>query len=228
MDKIRVAVCDDEITICHYYQNILKNTEDIEFIGCSLNVADCLSLVKQHSPDILLLDLQIDYQDAGFKVLNEVKTISPETKVIMLTMYDTESNFLSSLEQGADYFLGKTVSAEEIVSTIKKIYSTSKKYDDSMTERLLSYGTELSRKNDSLMYLITVLSTLTRSEIEILRDLCDGLSYRQISKKRFVTENTVRSQISRISYKLGQSNIKKLVKLAKDLEIFKLYRDPNN
>lgn len=225
MDKIKVMVCDDEITICQYYQNILETTEDIEFIGSTTNVTDCIELVKTTPPDVLLLDLQIGYQNAGFKVLSEVKKISRKTKVIMLTMYDTESNFFASMENGADYFLGKTTSSEDIVSAIRRIHSAEEKYDDYITERLLSYSTDLSKKNDSLMYLIAILSKLTKSEVEILRDLCNGLSYKQIAKKRFVTENTVRSQVTRISFKLDSPSIKELVKVAKDLGIFSLYKE---
>lgn len=223
MDKIKVIVCDDEITICQYYQNILQTTEDIDFAGSALTVADCIELVKNTLPDVLLLDLQIDYQEAGFKVLEGVKKISRKTKVIMLTMYDTESNFFASMENGADYFLGKTTSPEDIVSAIRRIHSAEEKYDDYITERLLSYSTDLSKKNDSLMYLIAILSKLTKSEVEILRDLCSGLNYKQIAKKRFVTENTVRSQVTRISFKLGYKDIKDLVKIAKELRIFTLY-----
>lgn len=223
MDKIKVIVCDDEITICQYYQNILESTEDIEFAGSAINVTDCIELIKNTMPDVLLLDLQIGYQEAGFKVLGEVKKISRKTKVIMLTMYDTESNFFASIENGADYFLGKTTSSDDIVSAIRRIYSAEEKYDDYITERLLSYSTDLSKKNDSLMYLIAILSKLTKSEVEILRDLCNGFNYKQIAKKRFVTENTVRSQVTRISFKLGYKDIKDLVKIAKELGIFTLY-----
>lgn len=223
MSKIRVAVCDDEITICQYYQNILQNSDNIEFIGKALNVADCIELVKNTLPDVLLLDLQIDYQEAGFKVLREVNNISPHTKVIILTMYDTETNLFNALQMGADYFLGKNVSSDELIKRIERRYNSTEKYDEYLTERLLSYGVNLSHKNNSLMYLITIMSSLTKSEIEVLRELCDGSSYRQIAKKRFVAENTVRSQVVHIARKLNYKNIKELVKLVKELDVFKLY-----
>ena len=68
-----------------------------------------------------------------------------------------------------------------------------------------------------------MLKNLTKSEIEVLKDLCDGLSYRQISEKRFVTENTVRSQIVRMSQKMNCKNIRELIKITKELKITKYF-----
>lgn len=223
VDKIKVAVCDDELTICRYYQNVIEKDDELEFVGKASNIPECKALLESTKPDILLLDLQMEYSEAGFKVLSIVPDVSPETKVIILTMYDSDANFFTALEKGADYFLNKTITSNQLTDSIKKRYNNRSEFDDYMENRLLSSGISLSNENRSLLYFLNILKNLTKSEIEVLSDLCDGLSYSEISKKRFVTENTVRSQIVRMVSKMKCKNIKELVNDAKDLDIFKFY-----
>ncbi len=223
VDKIKVAVCDDELTICRYYQNVIEKDDELEFVGKASNIPECKALLESTKPDILLLDLQMEYSEAGFKVLSIVPDVSPETKVIILTMYDSDANFFTALEKGADYFLNKTITSNQLTDSIKKRYNNRSEFDDYMENRLLSSGISLSNENRSLLYFLNILKNLTKSEIEVLSDLCDGLSYSEISKKRFVTENTVRSQIVRMVSKMKCKNIKELVTDAKDLNIFKFY-----
>ena len=161
--------------------------------------------------------------EAGFKILSIVPAVSPETKVIMLTMYDSDENFFTALENGADYFLNKTITSKQLVESIKKRYNNHSDFDDYLENRLLSSSISLSNENKSLLFLLNVLKNLTKSEIEVLSDLCKGLSYSEISQKRFVTENTVRSQIVRMVSKIKCKNIKELVSTAKSLDIFKFY-----
>ena len=223
MNRIRVAVCDDELTICKYYQNVIEKDDELEFVGKSTNIPECKALLESAKPDILLLDLQLEYSEAGFKILSIVPAVSPETKVIMLTMYDSDENFFTALENGADYFLNKTITSKQLVESIKKRYNNHSDFDDYLENRLLSSGISLSNENKSLLFLLNVLKNLTKSEIEVLSDLCKGLSYSEISQKRFVTENTVRSQIVRMVSKIKCKNIKELVSTAKSLDIFKFY-----
>ena len=109
------------------------------------------------------------------------------------------------------------------MESIKKRYNNHSDFDDYLENRLLSSGISLSNENKSLLFLLNVLKNLTKSEIEVLSDLCKGLSYSEISQKRFVTENTVRSQIVRMVSKIKCKNIKELVNTAKSLDIFKFY-----
>ena len=223
VNRIRVAVCDDELTICKYYQNVIEKDDELEFVGKATNIPECKALLESSKPDILLLDLQLEYSEAGFKILSIVPAVSPETKVIMLTMYDSDENFFTALENGADYFLNKTITSKQLVESIKKRYNNHSDFDDYLENRLLSSGISLSNENKSLLFLLNVLKNLTKSEIEVLSDLCKGLSYSEISQKRFVTENTVRSQIVRMVSKIKCKNIKELVNTAKSLDIFKFY-----
>ena len=223
VSRIRVAVCDDELTICKYYQNVIEKDDELEFVGKAANIPECKALLESSKPDILLLDLQLEYSEAGFKILSIVPAVSPETKVIMLTMYDSDENFFTALENGADYFLNKTITSKQLVESIKKRYNNHSDFDDYLENRLLSSGINLSNENKSLLFLLNVLKNLTKSEIEVLSDLCKGLSYSEISQKRFVTENTVRSQIVRMVSKIKCKNIKELVSTAKSLDIFKFY-----
>ena len=75
--KIKVIVCEDIKGIRKYIVSSLKEDDEILVVGEAESGKECIELVKNTLPDVLLLDLQIDYQEAGFKVLREVNNISP-------------------------------------------------------------------------------------------------------------------------------------------------------
>lgn len=224
MQKIKVAVCDDQQTICQYYKNIIDNTPNMEFVGKAYTSLECLKMVEQTKPNVLLLDLQLEYHEAGFEITPKIKQISPKTKILMLTMHGEYTNLLNAKSLQIDCFMQKDFSDEELVETIENLFSASNSFlQEQFNQKLIEGGIKLAEENKSLLYYMTIMKSLTKAEIEILHDLCDDMSYEEISKKRFVTENTVRSQIVRIVRKTKSSNIRELVDTANELKIFKLF-----
>ena len=213
MDKIRVAVCDDQQTICQYYKNIIDNTENMEFVGKAYTSVECLKMVEDVRPDVLLLDLQLEYHEAGFAIAPRIKEISPRTKILMLTMHGEYTNLLNAKSLNIDSFMEKDFSDEELANCIENLFRASDSIlQKQFNEKLIEGGIKLAKENQSLLFYVTIMKSLTKAEIEILHDLCNNMSYEQISKKRFVTENTVRSQIVRIVSKTKSTTSESLSK----------------
>lgn len=224
MDKITVAICDDMESVCKYFENVFTHTEDIAFVGAAHNAKEGVELVREKTPDILLLDIQMETNDAGVNAVPKILEASPSTKIIMLSIHREEEFVFKALTMGAVDYRCKDVSTGELLKTVRAVHGNNLDIRPEIAEILLNQSKILKKDNETLLYTITLLSKLSTAEFEVLKDLCDGLSYKEIAKKRFVEEITVRSQVVRIVKKFDVSNIRKLTKTLKALDVFKIFR----
>ena len=101
MENIRVAICDDMDSVCEGYRMYIEREKDMECIGIANSSADCLKLVENMHPDVLLLDIYIENEMSGITLLPKVKAISPDTKVVMMTSYSNSQYVFHALMTGA-------------------------------------------------------------------------------------------------------------------------------
>ncbi len=210
-DKIKVAICDDVVELCNYFQNYFLVMDDIEFVGMTHNSSDCLKLVTEKKPDILLLDIQLETHSAGTDIIPALKEVSPDTHIIMLTIHSEPPQIYTALSSGADDYIFKSAPFSDIYKKIRQVYNGEAMLNSDITDALLSYTQDLSTQNLSLLYCLDIITRLSNSEYDILCDLYNNLSYKDIAKKRFVEEITVRSQISRLAKKFNKTDINDLL-----------------
>lgn len=221
MKKIRWAICDDADFFCYIYKTKLENVEDLEFAGCCMRAADAPSMVKEHMPDVLLLDIQIETVTAGIDVIPALKAAAPNMKIIMLTSYDDENYIYKAFANGADSYLLKDASSVDlIVSTIVTAYENKATVPPKIAQIIAKKAHTVESSMKSLLYVFEIMSTLSKSEYEILKALYNGDSYKDISSKRFVTESTVRNHVTRILKKFNSPSMKKLIADLKEIGIF--------
>ena len=100
MDKLRIAVCDDFKEIRKYIEFFCNKEEDVECVASASNSAECLEMVKKYKPDILLLDIQMETDDAGLNIMPDLMDIHPEMKIIILTAHlEDDYIFSGSVKQ---------------------------------------------------------------------------------------------------------------------------------
>ena len=85
--KIRLALCDDMEAFCRCLKRSFEKEPDIEVVGIAGSAAKCLELVRAEKPDVLLLDMQMEMYDSGAEIIPSLKEVSPDTKIIMLTIH---------------------------------------------------------------------------------------------------------------------------------------------
>ena len=113
--KIRVLIAEDDQSIRKWYAYSLGSMEDIELLQA------VASAVLYH-PDVLILDMEMESRDAGLKAGQQVLSILPETKIIMLTVYDDDATIFRAYEMGAVDYLFKNASTEKIHEAILDAY----------------------------------------------------------------------------------------------------------
>lgn len=224
MQKIRVALCDDMEEFCYYMKNCIDFDDSLDFAGMAHNSKDCIEMCKNIQPDILLLDIQMETYTAGTDAIVDIKSVSPKTKIIVLTIHNENKQIFTALINGADDYKLKTAPVEDIFETIHSVFNNTHQLKPEITKALLDESTRIKNENMSLLYVLNTITKLTTSEYRILNDLCQGLSYADIAKKRYVEIITIRSQASRIMKKFNVPDMPSLIKTLNSVQMFDLLK----
>lgn len=224
MEKIRIALCDDIKYICDYFEESLSADRDLEIVGSANSSDECIELCKNTDPDVLLLDIQMEEMDSGIVLIPKIKEINPDIKIIMLTIHEEDEFIIRIFEAGASDYIIKTQPIETVKEAIRAAYENRVSLHPNISKVVLQEFQQMRTFQLSLLNAINMLSQLTSSELEILRDLCAGESYAQIAAKRYVEEGTIRVHVVRIRKKFGMKKTEHLIKELRELNIFEAFK----
>ncbi len=223
MSKIRIVICEDMEEIQNYFKLIIARESDMEVVGTATSFETACSTVLELKPDIVLMDVQMDTDMAGVDAIEYIKKRMQEVKIIVLTIHEEDEIIFKAYSAGAMDFITKTSSIVDILSSIRNVYKNNISLRPEVAQKIIGEFSRLRNEHSSMIYTLNVMSKLTSSEMEILKALYQGKSYRQVAQERCVEEVTIRTQINRILKKFDKGNIKEVVTLLKELRIFELY-----
>lgn len=220
---MKLAMCDDSEILCRYFHMVFSKAADVDFVGEAHNSAACVELVKRTEPDVLLLDIQMETDDAGLQIIEELLTLRPTMKIVILTVHKEDNYVFSAFASGVSDYIIKTAEAEEIVEKVLAVYQNTSTLRPEIAQILAKKSQEVQTMQKSLLTIVNQISKLSQSEFEVLKALYYGDSYKKIAAERFVEEGTIRTHGSRIINKFGQSNMQKLLKQLRELKVFELF-----
>lgn len=201
MEKIKVIIADDSDFVRDGMKIILDVDDDFEVIGCASNGKEAIELAKENQPDVFLMDIQMPVMDGieATKIIVE----SNLGKVLILTTFDDDELVKQALNNGAKGYLIKNHTPEHLKSMIKSVYSGTGVMEEKILESLASMDNEIKRGSmhdgfDSSQY--------SERELEIIREVAEGLSNKEIAAKLFISEGTVKNYITSILSKEGLSH----------------------
>lgn len=170
-----------------------------EVIGTAADAMTALTLAKEHQPDLVLLDVLMPGM-SGLEVVSTLTTEAPKCAVVLLTSSESSEDLLAAVKAGARGYLTKDTPLDRLVSALRDIESGGAATSPAMEAKLFEIVGRLLRTRDVAT---SRKPALTGREIEILREVSDGLTSRQISEKLFISENTVKNHIRNILDKTG-------------------------
>lgn len=217
---IHWAICDDAEYLCKSFEWAFENEPELVFEGYATDESSCLKMIREKKPDILLLDIQMEELQTGINLIPKVKEILPELKIIMLTNYDDDNYIFSAFVNGATDYVLKTLPNREILQAIINVSENKTSLRPEIAQKLVQKSNEIQKQNLSLVYAINMLTRLSTSEFEVLKQCYYGGSYKQIAEMRFVDVSTVRTLASRIIKKFEYDSMKDLVKSLTRLKVF--------
>lgn len=219
MANIKILIVDDMPQVVEYYKMVLEGERDFEIIGSANSGKEAVLKVSKLNPDVVLMDVQMETDDAGIVATKKIKELNPEVKVIMLTAHNDSSNITESFVAGASDFLVNNSSIMEIIGTIKDtVRENNQKHD--INKAIVDEVVKLKSEKESLIYVLNLISRLSKSEIQILKLICQGKSYRQISVERVVEEVTIRSMVNKMKKKLEVDSLSQITDTLKKNDIF--------
>lgn len=195
MKTIRIAIADDHEVIRAGIISLIRHFPQYEIIAEAENGKDLLEQLSmlQELPDICLVDISMPVMD-GYQTVPAVKAIYPDIKFLAVSVFDHEYSVLKMIRNGANGYLLKSSSAEQICTALEEIYYKGYYYSE-----IASEDTFYTARNDIKRF-------LTDKEVEFAVHCCSDMTYKEIAERMHVSEHTVYDYQKNIAAKVGIKN----------------------
>jgi DNA-binding NarL/FixJ family response regulator len=189
----RVVVVDDHPLMRQSVCRIVSSQEGFELVGEAAKADEAFAVIQRTEPDLVLLDVAMPDMD-GIDLTGKLKTQNPDIRVILLTMHEDDGSLRRAMSVGADAYVPKSVSTEEVIQAMKVVASGGSYLSPSIARRMMDLAS--GRGFDPAV-------TLTERELEILRLLAAGSRSQDIADELFLSVKTVKNHLTSIYSKLN-------------------------
>lgn len=196
MKPIRLVVVDDHALFRSGLISLLNDTAEFQVVGEAGNGQDALDVIRRLSPDVVLLDVNMPIL-GGVETVSELRRGS-DVHVLMLTISKNDDDLFGAISAGADGYLLKNASPDELFKAIRNVHSGLSVLAPDVTRQVL--------RAISLDQVGVDDRGLSSREIEVLKCLAQGKTTAQISTELFISDNTVKTHVRHILEKLEASN----------------------
>ncbi|KRD19469.1 MULTISPECIES: response regulator [unclassified Streptomyces] len=213
-NPIRVFLLDDHEVVRRGLADLLEAEPDISVVGDAGTVDHALARGPALRPDVAVLDVRLPDGD-GISVCRELRSQMPELACLMLTSFDDEEALLDAIMAGASGYVLKQIKGSDLVSAVRTVASGQSMLDPATTARLMR---SLRADPQDTPAVPSELAGLSPRERDILALIGEGLTNREIGKKLYLSEKTVKNHISRLLAKLGVQRRVQAAVIASHLE----------
>lgn len=207
MNEIKVLLADDHQIIVDGLKSLLQNTADILVAGEANNGREVLRLLGILKIDVILMDIDMPVMN-GIEALKEIKRTFSALKVIILSMHQEAGMIKSLMAIGADGYILKSTSQDELIGAIRKVAAGQPYFSPEVTLSLLN------TPQNNLQSSKQQTEMLTDREEEILKLIAEGFSNKEIGTKLFISHRTVDTHRTNLMKKLNANNIAGLISFA--------------
>lgn len=205
---IRVVIADDHPVVRAGLRALFQPEAGIVVIADAANPDEAVEAVRQHNPDIVLMDLQFGSAESGADATRRIRALDAPPYVLVLTNYDTDGDIIGAIEAGASGYLLKDAPPHELIAAVRAAAAGESALAPSIAGRLLD---RLRAPNVAL----------SRREIEVLERVASGRSNSEIATELFVSETTVKSHLVHVFSKLDVTSRTGAVAKAREVGILR-------
>jgi two-component system, NarL family, response regulator len=187
---IQVLIAEDHAIVRDGIVSIINRSGDMTVVAEATNGQEAIALYQQHQPQITLMDLRMPILE-GVPAIQQIRSLDPNARIIILTTYDTDEDIYRGLQAGASGYLLKDTTSEDLLTAVRQVHAGKKYLPADIAMKL----TDRIQGNE-----------LTHREQEILTLITSGKSNQAIATTLNISEGTVKFHINNILHKLGVSD----------------------
>lgn len=214
---ITVGIIDEHFILLSALNVLLDSYDDIKVVGTAGDFTSAVKFIKSETPDVILLDISM-LEMNGFALIPKFKKISPESKILIMTINGDGRNLQKGFELGVSGFLVKKAMDYDLIYAIRTVASGKKYIYPSMVEGYMMSNKQAKIQDEELSKEQFLWNSLSPREQEVIIDIAHGFKNKEIAKKHFLSEKTVETYRLRGMEKLGFKKKSDIVNLI----IFKL------
>jgi DNA-binding NarL/FixJ family response regulator len=201
MSVVRIVVADDHEIVRTGFAGLLATQPDFDVVGTAADGADTVRLCRRVKPDVVLMDVRMPGVD-GIEATRRLAS-ADGPRILILTTFDLDEYVYEALTAGASGFILKDTTAEHLFDAVRVVAAGDALLAPRVTRRLISEFARLNQPPETAVAAPAAMSVLTPRETQVLRLVAEGLSNAEIAVRLTVTEETVKTHVSRVLGKLG-------------------------
>ncbi len=201
VEKLKIVLAEDHTILREGLRALLAADPGFEIIGEAPNGREAVRCVERLEPDLLLMDLSMPRM-SGMDAIREIKNRYPEIKIIALTVHKTEEYLLTTLKAGADGYVLKDATHDELVMAIKNVMSGKSYLSPGVSEKVIEGYLEGRESSRSL----SPWETLSQREREVLKLIAEGFKNKEIAEDLCISLKTVEKHRANLMKKLDLHN----------------------
>ena len=190
MTKIKVLIADDHLVLRLGLRILVEGQTDMELCGEASNGVEAVSLYRETTPDVLLMDIRMP-QVGGIQAIRILRNELPDARILVLSSYASEEEIFQAMHAGAKGYILKESGREEILTAIRAVFDGKICLPPAIADRLTNRDPDLQ---------------LTSRETDVLRLMVKGLTNREIASVLSMSENTVKTHVKSVFKKLEVSD----------------------
>lgn len=207
-----IIIVDDHQLVLDGLKAMISEMEQFKIIATARNGKEGSQIAIELNPDLVLMDIDMPIMN-GLEATRRIKESNSIVKVIILTMHNEASLIKKVMEIGADGYLLKNADRQEFCDALNTVIKGKSYFSAEVTQALLNpttnYQSSFEIDPDTIQ-----LSKLTEREIEVLKQIAEGFSNKEIGDQLFISHRTVDTHRTNLMKKLGAHNIAGLIKFA--------------
>jgi DNA-binding NarL/FixJ family response regulator len=196
---VRVLIADDQAVFRRGLFVVLSTEDEIDVVAEAEDGEEAIAKAEEMAPDVVLMDVRMPRVN-GIEAARQIRDVLPSTKILMLTVSDEEDDLYEAIKAGANGYLLKEISVEEVASAIHAVMQGQSLISPSMASKLLHEFNALARQAAEKEQLPAPV--LTARELEVLKLVARGMSNKDVADELFISENTVKNHVRNILEKL--------------------------
>ena len=195
-EPIRVILADDHAVVRKCIREFLEEAGDVEVVAEADDGAQALWLIEEHQPDVAVLDIRMPTM-TGVEAARQVKDRFPQVRVLILTAYDDDPYVFALLQAGADGYVLKTASGDELVRAVRTVHRGESALSPEIATKVVRQA--VSGRPEGAA---DQIETLTERELDVLRLAARGLTNRAIGHELGISHRTVQGHLQSVYGKL--------------------------